>query len=849
MARGLTRSRPESAPRWSDIGGAGGPGGPGSAGGAGGAVMLHAANGPDPRAIERCGALADGQSPTVVFVDLAPGAEIQSENDLPAFLAERAGTLRLVPLQPLASSSFLGLGDWLSTALGRVVLAPGGVPQKVVGGLFVPVEAGPGWFHFEPGRDPVPASRRSPAPEWECASFAEERELADGVRVEPLPAGAWITAAGSPRAAESYRKWLIGGLATDPAHPRVVVGHPGSAPVPLDAIVEFWTSVDERIRPALRFADFGATDPAGPTLGQQLADRLGVGVVAGVGVPVLAPAGSRREQKGSQTRTLLAGGAMHWRPYVWDLKYLPEGADPEPVEHRAPIEGLREVAPGIYEYAPGAVLEVTASGLMMRPPIYKAHAAAIRAAVPDPHHARMFHAADASVDADRMRSLADEAVARLEPEVRDSVAVLPSTAAVKQGTDTAGGEVVVAAVELAAAEVTVSAEAGAVVELEPAAASGAAADNVMAAESGAGIDASGLVDVPAEPEPVPVTRFRLESGPLPGDVAMASVPLAPVQETVTATSEPVLPIKHIEPAPTPAPTPPPEPAPVVPSTPDAGRAPQVQPVPRPETTAVPSVRALDQERQWVRRTLSEQYDNTLGSVSRVVSESPGLRTSGAATADVLVDLVAVQLYLNGQTRPFDDLVRSAAAGPHVPLARCIASGLKRLPSHRGPTLVRASLSERELRWYDSRKLVTEWGFVPALAGARYRMPGDVDLLIWSMTARRTHLVAPDLPEQVVFLPGTSFKVLSVVTGERPQVLLRELSASEIGADGRVDPGPVPLDEVALKGLTDAGRTWADEDSAADLPDLPDLPEAVRDRFGGAPGLIVPQHELQEGRAS
>jgi hypothetical protein len=238
------------------------------------------------------------------------------------------------------------------------------------------------------------------------------------------------------------------------------------------------------------------------------------------------------------------------------------------------------------------------------------------------------------------------------------------------------------------------------------------------------------------------------------------------------------------------------------------------------------------ERQWLLSNLGAQYDATVGSVARVLSESPGLRTVGVPAADVMVDLVAVQLYLAGRTRRFDDVVRAGAAGPHVPLARCIASGLRRLPSHRGAALIRTTIGERELRWYGARSLVTEWGFAPCLTGVRFRPPGDVELLIWSITARRTQLLAPELPEQVVFLPGTSFKVLTVTIDGRPRVLLREVAASEVGADGRVDTGRGPLDEFALSGLTEAAELWAQEEPTAELP-------ASRvDRFSSPIGLIA-----------
>jgi hypothetical protein len=87
--------------------------------------------------------------------------------------------------------------------------------------------------------------------------------------------------------------------------------------------------------------------------------------------------------------------------------------------------------------------------------------------------------------------------------------------------------------------------------------------------------------------------------------------------------------------------------------------------------------------------------------------------------------------------------------------------------------------------------------------------GNTDFLVWSMTARRTNLLDPERPDQVVFVPGTSFKVLRVdEDGVRPSVLMRELLPSEIGEDGKVDVARVPLDEIALGGLEQALKVVA-----------------------------------------
>jgi hypothetical protein len=250
----------------------------------------------------------------------------------------------------------------------------------------------------------------------------------------------------------------------------------------------------------------------------------------------------------------------------------------------------------------------------------------------------------------------------------------------------------------------------------------------------------------------------------------------------------------------------------------------VQPVPRTAACALPPERGVAQERDWVRRTYSEQYNATAGSVSRMMSESPGLRGgSRTEAADALTELVSVRLYLSGDSRTADAAVRTATAGPHVPLARCVTAGLRRLPSYRGPALLRTRLADAERAWYREDRLVTEWAFCHARTSlhAGPRGGGAADVLIWSMTARRTGALDPAVPDRVVFLPGTSFKVLRTV-GDA--VLMREVSPSEIAADGRVDLQRVKLDEIALKGLGNIldALEKAGTDAKAESADPPGL---------------------------
>lgn len=65
------------------------------------------------------------------------------------------------------------------------------------------------------------------------------------------------------------------------------------------------------------------------------------------------------------------------------------------------------------------------------------------------------------------------------------------------------------------------------------------------------------------------------------------------------------------------------------------------------------------------------------------------------------------------------------------------------------------------------------------------LPGNVEVLLWSMTARRTRLLEPAddqrAADRVVFLPGTRFTVLEATPPQhdRPgRLLLRELDAEE-----------------------------------------------------------------------
>ncbi|WP_146214583.1 hypothetical protein [Streptomyces sp. ICBB 8177] len=331
---------------------------------------------------------------------------------------------------------------------------------------------------------------------------------------------------------------------------------------------------------------------------------------------------------------------------------------------------------------------------------------------------------------------------------------------------------------------------------------------------------------PKAPEASPPPDAVAQAAPAVREPARPAAPSPARMIRLESDSPAAAPTRAVEPDPGPGPGAPAGPAGPSPARPVPAEGPaaapraaaagvRVQPVPKTSACAVPPERGTGQERDWVRRTFSAQYNAVAGTVSRVMSESPGLRGgSRSEAADALTDLVAVRLYLSGDSAQVDEAVRSASVGPHVPLARCVAAGLRRLPSYRGAALLRARTTAAERDWYREGRLATEWAFCTAHSAPRPGPPDGTDFLIWSMTARRTALIDPADPFRIVFLPGTTFKVLRASDGEGP-VLMRELSPSEMDGEGRVDVRRVPLDEIALDGLERAvSALRRSEDTAA-----------------------------------
>lgn len=212
----------------------------------------------------------------------------------------------------------------------------------------------------------------------------------------------------------------------------------------------------------------------------------------------------------------------------------------------------------------------------------------------------------------------------------------------------------------------------------------------------------------------------------------------------------------------------------------------------------------DPARAWIRTGWPDEFGERADQIREVLADHPKLVTG--SPEDALVDAVALRMYLTGRVPRLDDGLRTGTDGPHVQFGRCAAAALTSLPSHRGGTIATHTPTPEQWDFYRQHTLVSERGFHTMLAAPSPGAEGTADLLVWSMTGRRTALLED--PEstvdgRVVFPPGTIFKVLEVTEADgdkRGRILLRELSSTEIADDGTVDENRQSLDELATTSL-------------------------------------------------
>ncbi|MGW3621399.1 hypothetical protein [Micromonospora arida] len=858
----------------------------------GNAMVLHAPEAISAEAQSLALSITEDVENDVVVLDLGDSLAIDSWESMANVLPRRRRGIRLMACGRHRGSAAMA-GQWLSERLNRTVIAPDGDLVRGPGGaLLVHSSRDSGWVRFRPGRPPSWDAKRYPTPAWDRAVTDNRSTSATG-ETEPLPGGVWIHDTRHPERVARHRQQLIDDLPCDPETMTVLLGCPGTPPLSLDDVVRFWRDLEPDVQARVRFVQYGEVRlPEGEALGQALADLFGAPIVCYTGVPV----GTPREW---QVRTVLPNGTLGWPPFAIELGYTPRAHEnvrarrPVVLSHRPPLRWSEEIDSRVYWYAPDAVVEVVEAGLWVRAVNEPGNAERIRATPLDAGGVSLIFDDSEVKRVERMRELAEDLAARL-PEWHGGALVAASV--VSPGYKRAGraqanldfnpiaAEEHSAPVEISAAP-AVEAPAQSAVPVAAVVESPAVEFHsertvalrlptpslpVVEPRQARGVAPIGRVHQPVPPPPAgfvppvppppagfvppvppPPAGFVPPVPPVPPPPAGFVPPVADPAPVVAPPSMPtgvVLPVDVETTADIPAPVqvrpagstePPAEAAPEeAPPRSTAGTV-RFQPVPTASASALLPSRPLDEERGWLRRTLSQEFDHMASSVSRIISEHPGLQAGGTTPGDLLADSVAVRLYLTRRGERVDGALRTGAAGPHVPFARCVVAGLSRLPSFRGTTVFRISPDEREWALYRGRKLVTDWSLVNALTRPHEGQEGDTDLLIWSMTARRTALLEPEgeegIEDRVLFLPGTSFKILEMRTpadGQRGAILLREIGANEIDADGRVHQNGASLDELAGTALHRSLERWAQTPS----PSPKRATAAPGGRFRVLPGL-------------
>ncbi|WP_409179306.1 hypothetical protein F9C11_22365 [Amycolatopsis sp. VS8301801F10] len=787
----------------------------------GNALVVHLAEGMTGEAQSLALGVAADPEHDLVVVDLPVDSPIAMWESVAKALPRRRRGVRLVIGGRSRETTALA-GQWLAERINRPVLAPdGSVIPSAGGALFVHAGRGGGWVRFRPGRPPAWEAKRFPRPAWDSGIAAELTPTSSRGVAEPLPGGLWIRPVGFDAPQRHHRRALISRMPAQHDTMTIVLGCPGCPPLALDDAARLWVQLPDKVAAKARFVQYGPMSvPGEASTGQALADLLGKPVAFYAGVPVGSP-------QLPTLRTVLPDGRFGWRPFAAELGYEPRSGDETPLphllSHRPPVHGLDQISPAVYWYSPDAVVEVVQSGLLVRPPQDGPSTAAVREIALDAAvHNLAFDAADEG-SAARMRLLAEDLLARLDEETRRMSRVLPAAALLAER-----------ARPRAAARALDAIESG---NPAPAAAAAPPPAYLPAAPAALGIAAPtevpGAIAAPA-PAPAPVKTETPAASPVKAPAAPPAA--SPVK--VSAAPPAAKPITHLAPAEV-APAKPVEPPVAAPEKPPAAL--RFQETPSAEATALLPQRGADKERQWLRKSLGAEYGLMSNTVARILSEHPGFQgvLSTSSSAEVLTDAVAVQLYLSPKGSTIDAGLRRGANGPHVPVARCVVAGLSRLPSHRGPATFAAALPPSAWPLLDGRKVLTEWGFLNALTQPSSTVDGETDVLVWSITGRRTKLLEPaegGVENRVLFVPGTSFKVLETrepAPGSRGAVLLRELTASEIDETGRVANDRAALDELAVDSLRQTLRTWAEagEDLVRTVMD-----EQAAERFGALPGL-------------
>ncbi|WP_320776194.1 hypothetical protein [Streptomyces sp. CRN 30] len=738
---------------------------------------------------------------------------------------------------------------------GLEVEAPDGPVLVVPGGsVFVPPGDGD-WWRFAPGKEPEALGPRTPAPDWHDALRDAPLRTADGCVVDRIPAGLLVrpAEATAPRPGD-----LFHAVPVDPRRPAVVVGVPWGEDVLPGEVAEVLATLPAAVRTGVRLVPGGRRDLL--PLGQAVAGLLNTEVEVTTGLPLFA-ADSPLGAYG--VRSVLAGtdGEPRWLPFVDAVLCLPpkpagagagpasgpvpdDGASSRPVpaplprllRWSVPLPDPRDTEDGVLLLSDTWRATVTRAGLWVDRrggPVPPRSARPVAVEGPTVEIGTAGERLDAS-----LWPVLSRLLGRLSPDLR------ARTALHVHGTPTDGG---LALRTLAADQglrvirftttTTTARAATATAGSRPGSRPGARQE----AGSGSGPDGAAPTPTPT-PGPGPGPRTAgvpsLSAPPpaaaTPATPATTATPAASAtgsggdgdggddgergDGTTAETDEAAAGEEKGASAGMPEPGGPGGPGASAASTPSAASAASAEQsdvslpdAPLPDVPVTPRHRGSVIERASFRSLMDPEWDRQSDAVQPVLDGLDGLdRLSEAEREAARVDLIAVRTYLRDDGGPHDhtDLTKSLRAGEKrfLSYAGCLASGLARLPAHRG-AVVRGPggpATPAALAGVRPGAVLRD----PAPLSCLPLAPGEepvagVGYAIWSLTGRRVRGLRAD-GDEVVFAPGTAFKVLAVRSDSpAPLVLLRQLP--DVPTESTVLDD---VDETALARLDHvlAGRT-------------------------------------------
>ncbi|GLZ38948.1 hypothetical protein [Actinokineospora sp. NBRC 105648] len=190
---------------------------------------------------------------------------------------------------------------------------------------------------------------------------------------------------------------------------------------------------------------------------------------------------------------------------------------------------------------------------------------------------------------------------------------------------------------------------------------------------------------------------------------------------------------------------------------DQTRTPATVETPEPVVVVAADATSSDAQRRAVRAKLGTRYDSATQAVVRLLAERPGLRAAGTDHAAMLTELAVVRVYAENPGS-YDAAFQT-----------CLSAGLRRLPTARGVVVRGAARIE-----HVEGAVVTLTAPMLAVTTVGAAVPGPVELLIWTTTARRLEgLLDHDRAADVVLPAHTALRVLAV---EGNRLLLAEVGA-------------------------------------------------------------------------